>query len=535
MKVGDFMLRLVLSLLSYYLYMIVKYRKSLYMLQQNSYNTSNRYVKWVFKNYNQSIITEDFLFLILIGLYYIIPLNFYYLVMILFYGVLFYLELKKIKLEQNKKPFVLTGRIKRLIVTLLLLFVTLYVLVYIYLINGPAIYCYLAFALFAYFCYLITFIANVINKPIEYLVFKNYEIKAIKRLREMSNLIKIGITGSYGKTSSKNVLNEILNQKYTSFATPKSFNTTYGLINATNNYLDKFDNVYIAEMGACKRNDIKELCDLIKPTYGIITKIGPAHLETFKTMENIVKTKFELIESLPSDGIAVLNSDDPYQVDYKIKNSCEIIWIGIENKADIMAKNISISNLGMTFDVYFSFNDDVLNLKTSLLGRANIYNILSSIAIALKLKVSYDDIVKAISLLKPVEHRLELKKVGDVIIIDDAFNSNPDGSKMALEVLDLMKGKKIIVTPGMIELGEKQYELNKRFGEYISEVVDDVILIGEKQTQPILDGLNEKHFDKDHIYILNDVKKAFSLINEIKDKNTYVLLENDLPDIFSER
>lgn len=529
------MLRLALSLLSYYLYVVIKYRRSLYMLQQNSYNTSNRYIKWIFKNYNQSIITEDFLFLILIGLYFVVPLNFYYLLIILFYGILFFLELRKVKTDQNKKPFVLTSRIKRLIMTLIILFGLLCIYVFIYLIDGPAIYCYITFSIFAYLCYLVTFIANVINKPVEFLVFKYYENKAIKRLKEMSSLIKIGITGSYGKTSSKNVLNEILNQKYTSFATPKSFNTTYGLINATNNYLDKFDNVFIAEMGACKKGDIKELCDLIKPKYGIITKIGPAHLETFKTLENVAKTKFELIESLPSDGIAVLNSDDSYQVNYKVKNNCETIWIGIENKADVMAKNISMSNTGMTFDVYFSSNNDVISLKTSLLGRANIYNILSSIAVALKLGVSYEEIVKAISLLKPVEHRLELKKLGDITIIDDAFNSNPEGSKMALEVLGLMNGKKIIVTPGMIELGDKQYELNKKFGEYISEVADEVILIGEKQTIPILDGLNEKHYDKDHVYILNDVKKAFSLINEIKDKNTYVLLENDLPDIFSER
>ncbi len=529
------MLRLTLSLLSYYLYVVVKYRRSLYMLQQNSYNTSNRYIKWVFKNYNQSIITEDFLFLVLFGLYFVVPLNLYYLLIILFYGFLFFLELKKVKTDQNKKPFVLTSRIKRLIITLILLFIFVYEYVFIYLIDGPAIYCYMVFAIFSYLCYFITFIANIINKPIEFLVFKYYENKAIKKLKQMSSLIKIGITGSYGKTSSKNVLNEILNKKYTSFASPKSFNTTYGLINATNNYLDKFDNVYIAEMGACKIGDINELCNLIKPKYGIITKIGPAHLETFKTIENIVKTKFELIESLPSDGIAVLNSDDSYQINYEIKNNCEKIWIGIKNKADVMAKNISMSNTGMSFDVYFKDNDDVINLKTNLLGRSNIYNILSSIAIAIRLEINYEDIVKAISLLKPVEHRLELKKLGDVTIIDDAFNSNPDGSKMALEVLALMEGKKIIVTPGMIELGDKQYELNKKFGEYISEVADEVILIGEKQTQPILDGLNEKHYDKDHIYILNDVKKAFSLINEIKDKNTYVLLENDLPDIFSER
>ena len=137
--------------------------------------------------------------------------------------------------------------------------------------------------------------------------------------------------------------------------------------------------------------------------------------------------------------------------------------------------------------------------------------------------------------MKPTEHRLELKKYNDkVTIIDDAFNSNPEGSKMALEVLDLMDGYKVIVTPGMIELGERQNDLNKEFGRYISDVADMVILVGEKQTKPILEGLIDKHYDRDKIFVINDVRDAFKLVCNIDNKNVYVLLENDLPDIFNE-
>ena len=128
--------------------------------------------------------------------------------------------------------------------------------------------------------------------------------------------------------------------------------------------------------------------------------------------------------------------------------------------------------------------------------------------------------------------RLELKKYGNINIIDDAYNSNPVGSKRAVEVLGLMKGTKIIVTPGMIELGEKQYELNKKFGEYISKVCDYVILIGEKQTKPIYDGLVENKYDTRKIFVLNDVRDAFPLMGKLAKDTTYVLLENDLPDIF---
>ena len=190
--------------------------------------------------------------------------------------------------------------------------------------------------------------------------------------------------------------------------------------------------------------------------------------------------------------------------------------------------------MGMEFDIVFDgVNKE--HFKTNLLGRANIYNILSAVALARYLGINISSIKRAVSLLKPTEHRLELKKYNDkVTIIDDAFNSNPEGSKMALEVLDLMDGYKVIVTPGMIELGERQNDLNKEFGRYISDVADMVILVGEKQTKPILEGLIDKHYDRDKIFVINDVKDAFKLVCNIDNKNVYVLLENDLPDIFNE-
>ena len=125
--------------------------------------------------------------------------------------------------------------------------------------------------------------------------------------------------------------------------------------------------------------------------------------------------------------------------------------------------------------------------------------------------------------------------MGNINIIDDAYNSNPVGSKMALDVLSMMKGTKIIVTPGMIELGAEQYEANMKFGEYIADVCDEVILVGKEQTRPIADGLKNKKFKEEHIHIINDVKLAFPLMNKLAKGNTYVLLENDLPDIFNEK
>lgn len=528
------MKNLLISLIPFILYMVLKYRKSIYMLQQNSYNVSNRYIKWIFKNTTKSLFTYDIILFIVILFMNLVSKQYYMYIMGAVYLVLFYIELKLIKKEQQKKKFAITSRVKRLFFTLFILLALILFIIYKIYNEDNLSYYYLIISLFGYLSFIITYIINIINIPAEKIVYYYYLNKAKRKLKSMPALNVIGITGSYGKTSSKNILNTILSSEFNSYPTPKSFNTPYGLMKSINNGLDKFDNVFIAEMGACKLKDIKILCDLAKPKYGIITTIGVAHLETFKSEENIIKGKFELVESLPSNGVAVLNRDDAKQVNYKIKNSCKVIWIGIDNEADVMAYNIKLSHNGTTFKVKFKGDNNSYEFGTKLLGRHNIYNILDGLALGYELKIPISKMQAAVKSLLPTEHRLELKKYKDMYLIDDAFNSNPTGSKMALEVLNLMPGKKIIVTPGMIELGSSQYDLNYKFGEYIASTCDEVILVGENQTKPIYDGLINKKYPKKHIYVLNDVKESFILIEKLKEKDTYVLLENDLPDLFNE-
>ena len=309
----------------------------------------------------------------------------------------------------------------------------------------------------------------------------------------------------------------------------------YGLMNAINNYMYKFNDIFIAEMGAFKMGEIKEKANFIKPKYAILTTIGTAHLESFGSVENIQKGKFELIDSLPDDGVAVLNMDDPYQVNYKLKSKCKVLWVSMNNKdADLYVSNIKLSNSGTKFTCVFKSTKEKAEFETKLLGNANVYNICESIALAYELGLSVEQIKTGVKKIATIEHRLELKKLGDITIIDDAYNSNPVGSKMAVDVLGLMDGKKIIVTPGMIELGDKQYEYNMEFGRQIAKVCDEVILVGKEQTKPIYDGLKKEKYNEKNIYILNDVKEAFPLMKKLSDKKTYVLLENDLPDIFNE-
>lgn len=524
--------------------LVLKTKKSLHMLQQNLYNENNRYVKWVIKNKSEFLNIE----IINIILYAII-LNVYtmsnysiiiYVLLILLYLMAILLLKKKIDNEKlkEKKPLVITKRIKRLIVTITILYLIPVVVLSINNDIKLSLIMTLIFAIMLYLNSVVVFIANIVNYPVERLVYYHYKRMAQTKLNNMTNLKVIGITGSYGKTSSKNILADILNIKYNALPTPKNLNTYNGLIMTVNNYLDKFTDIFIAEMGAYVKGEIKGLCNLVHPKYGILTTIGTAHLESFGSEENIQKGKFELIESLPKDGIGVLNGDDPKQVNYKLKNNVEIIWIGIENKnVDVRATNIKCSNVGTEFDVIFKNDKKKYHFVTKLLGSHNVYNILAGIALGRKFDIEIEDLQRAVKNVKPVEHRLELKRLGSFYMIDDAYNSNPVGAKNAVSVLGMMPGTKIVVTPGMIELGDKEEKENMIFGEEIANVADYVVLVGEEKTKPILKGLKNKGYKEENIIIYNDVREAYKFINGIvskSNKDVYALFENDLPDMYNE-
>ena len=525
----------LISLVAFLIFGILKTRKSFHMLQQNWYDKSFRYLKWIFRNLKKSLFTIDILMIPILIVCYFIKVEYICYVVAIGYLFIAYIYFKMVRGEQVKKPLVYTARLKRLTVTMLIIYagiVTLFTLNF----DNDKIYAYYLI-LSSVMCldFIVVALANRINMPVEKLVYYKFLRQAKAKIASMPNMKRIGITGSYGKTTSKNVLNDILSTSFNTTPTPLNYNTAYGVINAINNYLDKFSDIFIVEMGTLKRGDIKKIANIAKPEYGILTKIGVAHLETLGSQENIQKEKFSLIESLPDDGVAVLNRDDELQVNYKLKSKCKVIWIGIDNDADIMATNIKLSHEGSTFDCVIKNNPKVYHFQTKLLGKTNIYNILAGIALGLEFGIKDEKLEMAVRRVKPTEHRLELKKYRDLYIIDDAYNSNPVGSKMACEVLGLMPGKKIMVTPGMIDLGNEQDELNEKFGEYIAAVADEVILVGEHQTKPIYEGLMKKKFKEKNIHVINDVKEAFPLALKLKDKDTYVLLENDLPDIFNEK
>ena len=450
----------LLSLITWCIYLVVKVNRPLMYLQQNVYDQSFRYLKWCIKNKMKTLITFD-----LIGLIFIFNFKYNYAIFALLYFLYIIYIYRKYTNEELIKPLVFTNRIKRLCVTIFILHIIPIIIILLnYNQNHIHIY-YLILSIYGYLIYFIVGLSNKLNYPVERCVYYSFRNKALKKLKSMKNLQVIGITGSYGKTSSKNILSSILNVKYNALPTPKNLNTPYGLIITINNHLDKFDDIFIAEMGAYFKGEIKELCDLVHPKYGILTKIGKAHMETFGSQKKIQEGKFELIESLPSDGLAVLNKDDELQTSYELKNKVNIVWIAIYDKsADVYAENIKYSKDGTSFDCIFKNTNEVIHLETKLLGEPNIYNVLAAIALGKHLGLTNNELINGTVMVRPVEHRLEIKQNGDITFLDDAYNSNEIGAKMALDTLKLMDGKKIIITPGMVELGKESYNINKNFG-----------------------------------------------------------------------
>lgn len=374
-------------------------------------------------------------------------------------------------------------------------------------------------------------IAHGILVPFENLNSLRYVKWAKRKLKKFPDLIKIGITGSYGKTSTKYILNTILSQNYSVCITPHSFNTPMGLTKVVLDYLKPNHEVLICEMGAKQVGDIKYLCDIINPQYGILTSVGTQHLATFETVENIAKTKNELIHSLPENGLAVFNGNNEKCMELFEKCERDKIFVSTSESSSAFAsaKNVKISSSGISFTLILDGNE--VECKTKLLGEHNLENILMSAALAYKLGLSLNQIKVGISKLEPINHRLELKKENGITILDDAYNSNVEGSLCALKVLDLFKkGNKFVITPGLVELGEKEKEENINFGKNLAHHADYVIVVNKTNKDSINEGLVSEGFKEENIMFAQTLIEARIMLKERAKKGDIVLFENDLPD-----
>ncbi len=372
-------------------------------------------------------------------------------------------------------------------------------------------------------------IANFINKPIEKGVNTHYINDAKRIINELPNTTVIGITGSFGKTSTKYYLNTLLSAKYNVLMTPASFNTTMGVVKTVRGMLNATHEIFICEMGAKGVGEIKEICDIVRPKHSMITSIGEQHLETFKSVENIIKTKFEIADCI-TDGTVVLNYDNDLIRNHGTDKNKLTYGIG-DGDYDYKATNIKVSPKGTSFTVVHK--GESYDFSTKLLGSHNVQNITGAIAMANFMGVPMRDLVFPVKRLECVPHRMEILDKGNgVTVIDDAFNSNPAGARAALSTLSMMEDcERILVTPGMVELGEREYDLNRELGEFAADCCDAAILVGERQAPPIKEGLLKKGYPEDRIYVVKSLNEGVKIAYGLNaGRKRVILLENDLPD-----
>ena len=390
----------------------------------------------------------------------------------------------------------------------------------------------LYFILTAFSGYYLLFI-NWLLQPLEKRVNQKYLSEAKKILAERPGLKRVGISGSYGKTSCKMILNAMLSEQYLTLATPESVNTPMGVTRVIREQLKPIHQVFICEMGAKQAGDIAELCALVQPQTGILTAIGPQHLETFGSEEAIAHTKFELIRALPNEGLAVLNLGNETICARLDQAPCRVVGYGLTDQP-YHAEDIRYSAAGAGFTLVTP-KGERQPMVSRLLGRHNIENIVGATATAAELGLTLPQIARAVRSLTPLPHRLQLLAGPGYTIIDDAFNSNPQGAAAALFVLSQMgEGQKILITPGLVELGEKQQELNRDFARLAAAVCDHIILVGKKHSLPMQEGLREAGFSTERYAVAATLAEARHILTQHVCPGDAVLFENDLPDMYNE-
>lgn len=559
LQLAEVIINVILAIPVFYLVM----RYNLHMFQLNGYK-NNEQRAWIGKNVRKQMllilpgVTGIFLTVFLKDWLQIV-LCICWLIILKYYGYL--------KKSKAKKKLVFTKRVQRLVITdLILNFIviafTLFCFGYLYL---PGI---LGILIPLQAVLLIP--VNVINRPVEKAVSRYFINDAKKKLKQVPGLTVIGVTGSYGKTSVKFYLQALLQGHFHVLVTPESYNTPMGVVKTIRESLQPTHEIFVCEMGARYVGDIKEICEIVHPACGMITAIGPQHLETFGGMEQIVDTKFELADALPEGGILFLNGDNEHIVERskrydKTEASREISLAKGLLQEDVSKKktvkengrekqpmstgkrkivfyrkqtdgegycagNLRLSQLGTEFDVTAP-DGETESFQTRLVGEHNVINIIGAISVAHTFGIPLKELKVPVRRLQPIPHRMQMLEQGNVTIIDDAYNSNPVGSKAAVETLAMFDGIRILVTPGMVELGTEEDEYNYKFGTYAAKCCDYILLVGRDHVKPIQRGAVENGFDEKKCLMYEDLKDALAYAYGIKgDGHKYILLENDLPD-----
>ena len=378
---------------------------------------------------------------------------------------------------------------------------------------------------------IVVMVAHFITKPVEKMIANSYIKKAKVKMQLAKKLKVVGVTGSYGKTTVKSIIANILAEKYKVCVTPFSYNTPLGLSKTILENLEDNDQVLVAEMGARNVGDIAELCKLVEPDIGVITGIGNQHLATFGSVENLMATKNELVEFVTSKkGTCIFNTDSSGATELYEKANCKKYQVNIAGKGNVYAKDITCSEDGSVFTLVID-GEEVFDVKTMLLGEHNISNILVAVEVAKVMGLSNEEIVRGINKLLPIAHRLAIvPSTNALVVIDDAYNGSREGAAAAFNVLSKFKGKKVVITPGLVELGNDQFNNNFELGREMSKACDYVIITGVVNYEAISSGLEFAGFDKTKIIRAGTLSQAVSMLPSITSAGDVVLFENDLPD-----
>lgn len=385
-------------------------------------------------------------------------------------------------------------------------------------------------------------IANVVMYPVE-AAFRQVYLRNARTALQRANPTVIAITGSYGKTTTKEYVAHLLQGRYRVLKTPKSYNTLMGVSKVINQILpnDNSYDYFIVEMGAYIPGEIAAICRLTKPTISLVTAVGPMHLERFGSLENTAKAKYEIIQALPLEGAGIFNDDDPL-VQAMHERGYPAMRIGVTRQspstpgARFSAHNVAMTASGLDFDVQDQETGEQAHLHAPVYGEHNVSNILMALAVARYVGISLAEAAMRVATLEPAEHRLVRRVLPNgVVTIDDAYSANPIGTRQALAVLNLNQtdhGKRIVITSGMVELGPIQDEENRKLGQAIAEAATDVVLINDRQTKPVQQGLADAKFAADHTHVVQTTADALRWMQDNTQSGDAVLIMSDLPDTY---
>jgi len=514
--------------------------------QQEEYD-SDRFIRWLFR---RRVFDKKATLLVLVSfiLWYFLkdqnPPVYNFILLTLFIPALIIGTLTSRQARKaQKKPLVLTARAQRILYTYLLLIGFYFAGLLLTFEEENLTALMLSFVVFFQWPPFFLVAANFILIPVEEIITKKYLFQAKQKMKTLNPVI-IAVTGSYGKTSIKHILAHILSSMSPTLATPGSVNTQMGITRIIRENLEEKHRYFVVEMGAYGPGSIKKLCQLTPPQLGIISSVGLAHFERFKSLRTVFDSKFELAKNLGArKKLTVINGDaiPDYLLKPYLKQNPQMVVCTAQGKLNPGAVKLVNSKQtadGLEIELEISSNSGSkkLALSVPIFGEHQGINVMLAVAAALNIGVPVEVIKGALKTLPQIKHRLEVTKTrAGLTIIDDAYNSNPSGFASALNALETLKhpdARAILVTPGMVELGQEHDTQHLMLGEKAGEIADVALVVGPERMKSFIEGFYATARDKSALKTFMTQKEAENWVSENAVKGDVILYENNLPDIY---